>query len=169
MKNKKNLPVSIFLWCILLIYSNIASANSGIYQYSNDFKEEIQQNSIDRDYEIEFKAALTTMDYGELEGKYINLWDRELNVIYNKLLARLTEEQKTVLIDSQVDWLNWHIQESKFVNMTLLIDRKLGSQGPIQELKARKYRLRERTLELMEYYCLLDGNFELEYREKLAQ
>jgi len=74
-----------------------------------------------------------------------------------------------VLIDSQVDWLNWHIQESKFVNMTLLIDRKLGSQGPIQELKARKYRLRERTLELMEYYCLLDGNFELEYREKLAQ
>jgi len=164
MKTKKHLACSIFMWCIILIYSNVVFANSGIYHYSNDFKEDIQQNPIDRDYQIEFKAVSTTIGYDSLEGKYIGLWDRELNVIYNKLLARLTEQQKDVLIDSQVAWLNWHSQETKFVDMTWLADRKLGSQGAIQELKAQKYRLRDRTLELMEYYCLLGGNVEFEYR-----
>ena len=164
MKNEKAQIMSLLLGCMILVFSHVAFANGGIYQYTNDFKEEVQQNSIDRDYQIEFNAARTTLDYSVLEGKYIGLWDRELNVIYKKLLPKLTGEQKEMLINSQVSWLNWHIAESKFVDMTWMDDRKRGSQGPIQELKARKYRLRERTLELMEYYCMFGGKVEFEYQ-----
>lgn len=161
--NRKKMG-AIIICCFLLVYCTTAFAKSGIYQYTNSFQEAVAQNPLDRDYEAEFKSARTTYDYGSLEGKYIKLWDRELNVAYNKLLNKLAPQQKEMLIDSQVAWLSWHLQETKFVDKTFLSDRSLGSQGPIQELKAQKYRLRERTLELMEYYCLLGGATEFQYQ-----
>ncbi|MCE5287432.1 MAG: lysozyme inhibitor LprI family protein [Pelosinus sp.] len=154
----------LLLVCILSIVGGTASAEYGIYQYSNDFLSAVKDNPLDRDYQMECTAAQTTINYGELERKYITLWDRELNVVYNKLLAKLTDEQKDLLIESQVGWLNWHLNETKFVDKTILADRKRGSQGPIQEIRAQKQRLRDRTLELMEYYYMLGGKVEFEYQ-----
>lgn len=101
-----------------------------------------------------------------IEAKYIKLWDRELNLIYQKLMKKLNNQQTDIFTDFQVGWLQWHTQDTKFVDNVWNNNRKLGSQGSIQELKAQKQRLRNRTLELMEYYYLLGGNVEFEYQGK---
>ena len=164
MKGFKIKLSAVLLFCLILGYSGIVFGEGGVYDYSGNFTKQIQQNPLERDYQIEFKAAQTRIDYDMLEGKYIKLWDRELNVIYQKLLSRLSDQQKDILIDAQVGWLEWHTKETKFVNITWMDDRKLGSQGAIQEAKAQKYRLRERTLQLMEYYYLLEHKVEFEYQ-----
>ena len=154
-----------FLFCTtMLVSGNGAFANAGIYQYTNDFAQTVQDNPLDRAYSREVKTATTTLEYAELENKYIALWDRELNGVYNTLLGKLSGEEKERLVDAQVAWLDWHIKERAFVNRTWLEQRKLGSQGPVQELKAEKLRLRERTLELLEYNCLLGGEVKFTYQ-----
>jgi len=69
-----------------------------------------------------------------------------------------------MLVDAQGGWLEWHTKETRFVDNTWIYDRKLGTQGGIQELKDLKDRFKSRTLELMEYYYLLRGKVELEYQ-----
>ena len=130
MKLNKNHFVTIVLGCMMLLWSNIALANGGNYQATDDFARKVLQNPIDAAYQKEIDAASTTLQYRLLEEMYIKIWDKELNVVYQKLLAKLSESQRASLIDSQVNWLNWHTQESKFVYMTWLDDRKLGSWGP---------------------------------------
>lgn len=160
----KRLFIGSLLCAAMFSSSHIACANAGIYQYTNDFAQTVQDNPLDRAYSREFKTATTTLEYAELENKYIALWDRELNGVYNTLLGKLSGEEKERLVDAQVAWLDWHIKERAFVNRTWLEQRKLGSQGPVQELKAEKLRLRERTLELLEYDCLLGGEVKFAYQ-----
>ena len=152
--------------CCLTFTGGVVFAESGVYDYSGDFSKQIEQNPLDRDYKLDFSIASTTVEYGALESKYIKLWDRELNLIYQKLMKKLNSQQIDVLTDSQVGWLQWHTRETQFVDAVWINDRKLGTQGAIQELKAQKQRLRNRTLELMEYYSLLNGNVEFEYQGK---
>lgn len=158
----------LFLGCLFAVLlfgsCNIAAANGGIYQYTNDFAQAVRENRLDIAYQQESRGATNTIEYGELEKKYLALWDDELNAIYKKVLAKLSGAEKEKLIDAQAAWLDWHLKESAFVSKTWLEERKLGTQGPIQELKAEKIRLRERTLELMDYYCLLGGSPEFQYK-----
>ncbi len=165
MKWCKIISVLMFLCCVACSSGGVR-AESGVYDYSGDFLEQVEQNPLDRDYKMDFVAANTTIAYGELEAKYIKLWDRELNLIYQKLMKKLNNQQIDILIDSQVGWLQWHTQETKFVGAVWNNERKLGSQGSIQELKAQKQRLRNRTLELMEYYYLFARSVEFEYQGK---
>lgn len=155
---------SALLICLLLSWGGVISAKSGAYDYSGDFSQQLAQNCLDRDYLVEQKAAYTTRDYAELEGKYVKLWDKELNAVYQKVLARLDVRQRELLVNAQAGWLQWHINETEFVRAGLLNDRKLGTLGGIQEIRAQKDRLRERTLELMEYYYHLGGTPEFEYQ-----
>lgn len=159
----KRTIICLLLCLVIVCGGNTALANGGIYQYSNDFAQAVRDNQIDRDYQRECKLASNTIEYGELEKKYIGLWDRELNVVYDKVLEKLSGAEKKKLIAAQSAWLDWHLNESAFVRLAWLDERKLGTQGPIQELKAEKIRLRERTLELMDYYCLLGGTVEFDY------
>ncbi|KAA2301665.1 DUF1311 domain-containing protein, partial [Clostridioides difficile] len=79
---------------------------------------------IDHDYEVEFneaqnsKESITTMGRGALESKYTEIWDKELNQIYKKLLSKLDEEPREALIESQKEWLQYHLKETKFVEKT---------------------------------------------------
>jgi len=101
-----------------------------------------------------------------LESKYTKIWDVELNAIYNKLLAKLTPKEKEGLIETQQGWLQYHMKESEFVNQVFNLRESgpvLGSQGTIQKQQAIKERIRERTLELMEYCSLLGDNVEFVY------
>jgi uncharacterized protein YecT (DUF1311 family) len=141
------------------------SSNYGVYDMTGELVDKLNNNPIDRDYEVEFKELNQSKNFStfaqvELESKYAKLWDIELNAIYSKLLSKLNSKEKELLIESQKGWLQFHMKESEFVNQVFNLRDSgpvFGSQGRVQIQQAIKGRIRERTLELMEYYSLL-GN-----------
>ncbi|MGD8399768.1 MAG: DUF1311 domain-containing protein [Bacillota bacterium] len=145
------------------------------YDMSGQFEKLIQNNPLDRDYEQEIQDAndspdFTTQKWVEIQSKYTKLWDAELNCIYQKLLAQLTETEKNLLIKSQKGWLQYHLTEQKLVDKTFYYRESgpiFGSQGRVQMVSAACARIRERTIELMEYYNMLGNEVEFEYQGKL--
>ena len=141
----------------------------GQYQMSDEgFSQYVKDNAIDRDYKIELdklqnSSSFNTQSWVGIEGKYTDIWDEELNNIYNKLLNKLNEKEKEKLLNAQKGWLQFHISEAEFINETWN-DLQLGSQGRVQSIMSVKNRIRERTLQLMEYYYMLGGKVEFLYQ-----
>lgn len=124
----------------------------------------LESNPLDRDYDRDMRNPenFTTMGMAKATGKYIELWDKELNVIYQKLLLKLTDEQKELLINSQVGWLQYHETEQVFINKALSKDA--GSFFAVQRVNSFRLRLRERTLQPMAYYHRLGGEVQFVYK-----
>lgn len=134
------------------------------YSMTGQVRKTLESNHLDRDYMRDMYKPEngTTVGMTRVEDKYLKLWDRELNVIYQKLLLKLNDEQKELLIDSQVAWLQYHETELGFVCKTL--NKNAGSFFIVQQAEAFRSRLRERTLQLMAYYRRLGGEIEFEYK-----
>lgn len=141
----------------------------GQYQMAEEgFSQNVKDNAIDRDYKIESNkfqksSEFTTQGWVELEGKYIKIWDSELNNTYNMLLNKLNDKETEKLRNAQKGWLQYHINESEFINESW-DDLGLGSQGRVQLIISVKDRIRQRTLQLMEYYYMLGGEVEFLYK-----
>ncbi|MGF9697857.1 lysozyme inhibitor LprI family protein [Paenibacillus sp. MABNR03] len=137
-----------------------------------EFYDEMLRNPIDHDYEVEFdefqnsKEIITTLEWGAFESKYTEIWDKELNQIYKTLLSKLDREQREALIESQKEWLQYHLRETKFVEETFIYNGYLGSTGPVSLTKVIWERIRERTMRLFEYRYLLDGEVEFVYQSE---
>lgn len=150
----------------------VLSMSIGIYDLSGEFYDEMLRNPIDHDYEVEFnefqnsKENITTLGWGALESKYSEIWDKELNQIYKKLLSKLDSEPREALIESQKEWLQYHLKETKFVEKTFINNGYLGSQGSVSLGTVLRERIRERTMQLFEYRYLLDGEVEFLYRSE---
>lgn len=86
--------------------NEVLSMRIGNYDLKGEFYDEMLRNPIDHDYEVEFnefqnsKEIITTMAWGALESKYTEIWDKELNQIYKKLLSKLDREPREALIKS---------------------------------------------------------------------
>ncbi len=139
------------------------------YQVSYD-------NPINHDYEIELERINNSQDYSthmvlQFQYKYYEIWDKELNTIYNKLVKELNEEEKELLLQAQLGWVQFHMNENKFFQK-IFYEREsgpiLGTLGQIQMLDSRMERIKSRTIELMEYYYYLvrDG-FDFEYESEM--
>ncbi|MBU5345812.1 lysozyme inhibitor LprI family protein [Paenibacillus lautus] len=143
----------------------------GNYDLKGEFYDEMLRNPIDHDYEVEFNdfqnsKEITTLGWGALESKYTEIWDKELNQIYKKLLSKLDREPREALIESQKEWLQYHLRETKFVEKTFINKGYLGSQGSVSLATVIRERIRERTMQLFEYRYLLDGKVEFLYQSK---
>ncbi|NMI02371.1 DUF1311 domain-containing protein [Paenibacillus sp. SZ31] len=144
----------------------------GNYDLTGDFYDEMLRNPIDHDYEVEFnefqnsKEIITTLEWGTLESKYTEIWDKELNQIYKKLLTKLDKEPREALIESQKEWQQYHLRETKFVEKTFINNGYLGSQGSVSLGTVIRERIRERTMQLFEYRYLLDGEVEFLYQSE---
>jgi uncharacterized protein YecT (DUF1311 family) len=140
--------------------NNIDTSYFGQYQMSDEgFSKYVQDNAIDKDYEVEatkFQASpeFNTQGGVELESKYIDLWDKELNNTYNNLIKKLNVKAQEKLRESQKGWLQYHTKESEFI-VESWDDLGLGSQGRVQSAMAVKSRIRQRVLQLMEYNFML--------------
>lgn len=144
-------------------YGEVAYSRAGVYDLGNQYIDKLEQNPLERDHRIEVRElgrspSFFTQAWVELEAKYADLWDLELNSIYQKLLTKLSDSQKELLIESQLGWLQFHTKEAQLVGTF-----PFGSQGRVQRVQAYTSRLRDRTLELMEYNVRLGGNVEFEY------
>ncbi|MEC0204860.1 DUF1311 domain-containing protein [Paenibacillus lautus] len=151
--------------------NEVLSMSIGNYDLTGEFYDEMLRNPIDHDYEVEFNEfqnskEFSTFGWGALESKYTEIWDKELNQIYKKLLSKLDREPKEALIESQKEWLQYHLRETKFVEKTFINNGYLGSQGSVSLGRVMKERIRERTMQLFEYRYLLDGEVEFLYQSK---
>lgn len=152
--------------------NEMLSMSIGNYELKGEFYDEMLRNPIDHDYEVEFnklqnsKEIITTLGWVALESKYTEIWDIELNQIYRKLLSKLDEEPREALIESQKEWLQYHLRETKFVEKTFINNGYLGSQGSVSLGTVIRERIRERTMQLFEYRYLLDGEVEFLYESK---
>ncbi|WP_456290042.1 DUF1311 domain-containing protein [Paenibacillus sp. AK002] len=144
----------------------------GNLDLKGEFYDEMLRNPIDHDYEVEFnefqnsKEIITTLEWGAFESQYTEIWDNELNHIYKKLLSKLDREPREALIESQKEWLQYHLRETKFVEKSFINNGYLGSQGSVSLGRVIKERIRERTMQLFEYQYLLDGEVEFLYQSK---
>lgn len=152
--------------------NEVLSMSIGNYDLKGEFYDEMLRNPIDHDYEVELnelvnsKEDITTLRWGALEGKYTEIWDKELNQIYNKLLPKLDREPREALIESQKEWLQYHVKETTFVEKTFISNGYLGTQGSVSLAKDERERIRERTMQLFEYRYLLDREVEFIYQSK---
>ncbi|GAB6988728.1 lysozyme inhibitor LprI family protein [Paenibacillus pini] len=152
--------------------NEVLSTSIGNYDLKGEFYDEMLRNPIDHDYEVEFnefqnsKEITTTLAWGAFESKYSEIWDKELNQIYKKLLPKLDREPREALIKSQKEWLQYHLRETKFVEKTFIYNGYLGSQGTVILVRGIRGRIRERTMQLFEYRYLLDGEVEFLYQSK---
>ncbi|WP_152400467.1 lysozyme inhibitor LprI family protein [Paenibacillus cellulositrophicus] len=150
----------------------VFSMSIGNYDLKGEFYDEMLRNPIDHDYEVELNELInskeinTTLGWGALEGKYTEIWDKELNQIYKKLLSKLDREPREALIESQKEWLQYHLKETTFVEKTFINNGYLGSRGSVSLAKDERERIRERTMQLFEYRYLLDREVEFIYQSK---
>ncbi len=150
----------------------VLTMSIGNLDLKGEFYDEMLRNPIDHDYEVEFnefqnsKEIITTLEWGALESKYTEIWDDELDHIYKKLLSKLDREPREALIESQKEWLQYHLRETKFVEKSFINNGYLGSQGSVSLGRVIKERIRERTMQLFEYRYLLDGEVEFLYQSK---
>ncbi|WP_238652439.1 lysozyme inhibitor LprI family protein [Paenibacillus piscarius] len=154
-----------------IMKGNMLPKSIGNYDLKGEFYDEMLQNPIDHDYEVEFNEfqnseEFTTFAWRALVGKYTEVWDKELNQVYNKLLAKLDRESKQALIESQREWLKYHLRETEFVGKTFIDNGYLGTQGSVSLDTVTMERIRERTMQLFEYRFLLDGEVEFVYQGK---
>jgi uncharacterized protein YecT (DUF1311 family) len=134
--------------------------NYGVYDMTGEFIEQVHSNPIDRDYQDEMDKLGNSPEFSTQS------WDHEMNIIYKKLLTKLNDTEKEILIESQKGWLQYHLKESDFVYQTFFgrkDDPIFGSMGRSQMVIAVSGRLRDRTLQLMEYYWILENEVEFAY------
>lgn len=76
-------------------------------------------------------------------------WDAELNLVYKKLLANLSPEQKSQIKESQRQWISFRDRESEF--MGGLYGSFQGTMWRPVAADAVMRLTRDRTLELQKY------------------
>ncbi|AIQ54974.1 lysozyme inhibitor LprI family protein [Paenibacillus sp. FSL R7-0331] len=151
--------------------NEMLSMSIGYYDLTGEFYDEMLRNPIDHDYEVEFNEfqnskEFSTFGWRALVSKYTEEWDKELNQVYKKLLSKLDQEPKEALIKSQKEWLKHHLSETEFVEKAFIDNSYLGSQGLVSLETVIMGRIRERTMQLLEYRHLLDGEVEFVYQSK---
>ena len=65
------------------------------------------------------------------ELKY-ELWDREMNLYYGRLLAKLGPKEKTLLKESQRQWVV--VRDNAIALNSALLDRRYDTQGTMYQL-----------------------------------
>lgn len=92
----------------------------------------------------------TNYEWGESIKTHSDLWEKEMNRIYQSLLVKLKEPQKKKLIKTQSNWLKQIELEKDFIYSFEDLHIKIGSGGISVSAMNFMNKVRERTLELEE-------------------
>ena len=90
------------------------------------------------------------LEWGECIISHSDLWEKEMNRIYQSLIVKLTEPQKSKLILTQSNWLKQIELEKDFLYSFDDLRIKIGSAGMSISAINFMNKIRERTLELEE-------------------
>jgi uncharacterized protein YecT (DUF1311 family) len=120
-------------------------------------------NQIDIDMEAEGELLYNTMEINAWVSKYNDIWENEMNAVYENVLEQLSSEAKDKLEESQASW------ESTMQHHLLLwydifdLTKGRGSGDPSMVTLQRISMLKIRTFLLAEYHYWLTGEFDFTY------
>ncbi len=151
----------MFFNMITMIFLTISSlafaANSPIYRdtsemtgsYTNELKS--RMNKIEKEI-IAKHGNVSGNDYNfKMAAQEIYAyWDKELNIIYNKLIKELNPKAKQNLIQSQRDWIRYRDYDGVF--RFYIQNEEGGTLGVNHEISAKIRTVKERTLNLAYVY-----------------
>jgi uncharacterized protein YecT (DUF1311 family) len=90
----------------------------------------------------------TNSEMNECISKHLELWNNELENIYNSLLQKIDSDQKGKLIESQNNWKKQITLDQEFMDSFKDLRMKVGGEGQILSSAHFMNKVRERTLEL---------------------
>ncbi len=118
--------------------------------------EKEKQHSIDAWLEKCIESDFSTASMTNCAQKATAMWDKEMNGIYKELMRKLPEKQKTLLKQSQIQWLKFRDAEANFTS-----EFYGGFEGTIWQniLAGEKLTVvKKRALNLQVYLNYLKGN-----------
>lgn len=92
----------------------------------------------------------TNFEWGECIKKHTELWEKEMNNIYQSLLKKLQDKQNEKLIETQTHWEKQFQLEKNFLYSFDDLQTKIGREGMFVSATNFMNKIRERTLELEE-------------------
>lgn len=92
----------------------------------------------------------TNNEWGECINNHTELWEKELDKIYQSLLKKLNKSQKEKLILTQSNWEKQLSLEKDFIYSFEDLQLKIGREGLFVSATNFMNKIRERTLELEE-------------------
>lgn len=136
------------------------------YSETPGVEELLNNNIIDKLYIEECNDAMTTMEFMDINNKYLDIWKNELDNVVDKIKVSLSGE---LILDFNESQAAWQILFETDPNIAVdIYTQKMGSGSIVHQLYADKalHMVRKRTLELAEYYYILTGDFEFEFQQQ---
>jgi uncharacterized protein YecT (DUF1311 family) len=113
-----------------------------------------EKHSIDAWLEEAYAREETTAGQREVIDRANDMWDREMNRAYKKLMSNLPPEQQAALKKSQRNWLKFRDSEWEIIGSVVA-----GKDGTMWQLTATEKGMelvRQRALQLLDYESILD-------------
>lgn len=148
-----NTVIMIFLTIPTLIFAG----NSPIYSdtgemtgtYTNELKS--RMNKIEKNIIAKYgNVSENDYNFRKAAEEIYDHWDKELNVIYSKLMKKLNSKAKQYLIQSQRDWIKYRDNDGTF--RYYIENKEGGTLGINREISAKIRTVKERTLNLAYVY-----------------
>ena len=111
-------------------------------------EEQEKKHPIDEWLERCIEKDSSTAGMINCSGKAYEMWDKELNKVYQKLMKKLTPEERKKLQESQRQWIKFRDAEFGFINDLYL---GIGTMIPVIKYGQKLYFVKQRVLQLQEY------------------
>jgi uncharacterized protein YecT (DUF1311 family) len=113
-----------------------------------------EKHSIDAWLEDAYAKEETTAGQREVINQAREMWDREMNRAYKKLIGSLSPKQQATLKKSQENWLKF--QDSEWEVISSVVAGKEGTMWQLTATEKGMEFVRQRALQLLAYESILD-------------
>lgn len=145
MKISKNKFLEILVFLLISSIGISGQYKNQLVNRMSNFRNEVYKN-VSEGHDVQQKEALRKME---------EEWDKELNIVYQKIMKIANTETKNNLRNAQRVWLK--SRDKKVQDSYYFENPEGGSMGVLFSLNTNVKLLEERTLQLAEMYDRLTG------------
>ena len=145
MKISKNKFLGMLIFLLVSSISISGQYKDQLVNRMSDFRNKVYEN-VDEGHDVQQKDALRAMQ---------EEWDKELNIVYQKIMKIANTKTKNNLRNAQCAWLK--SRDKKVHDSYYFENPEGGSMGVLFSLNTNVKLLEQRTLELAEMYDRLTG------------
>lgn len=140
MKISKNKFLGILVFLLISSISISGQYKDQLVNRMRDFRNKVYEN-VSEGHDVQQKEALWEME---------EEWEKELNVVYQKIMSIADSKTKNNLENTQRDWVK--SKDKKIEDSYYFENPEGGSMGVLFSLNTSVKLLEERTLQLAEMY-----------------
>ena len=145
MKISKNKFLGMLVFLLISSISISGQYKDQLVSRMSDFRNKVYEN-VSEGHDVQQKEALWQME---------EEWDKELNIVYQKIMKIANTKTKNNLRNAQRTWLK--SRDKKVQDSYYFENPEGGSMGVLFSLNTNVKLLEQRTLELAEMYDRLTG------------